>query len=146
KRANRKADRPPPSRADYKDVVFEHPLYERFYKESGLIPDDEWDAFWAHLKKTLPTTFRLTGSKNHALTVKSTLEDIHVPQLRDLVFEGEKVDPPAPIPWYPDNLAWGTAVGKSVIRRCTPFKKFQNFLVSETNVGNISRQEAVSMI
>lgn len=36
--------------------------------------------------------------------------------------------------------------GKSVIRRCPPFKKFQNFLVAETTVGNISRQEAVSMI
>lgn len=36
--------------------------------------------------------------------------------------------------------------GKSVIRRCAPFKKFQNFLVAETTVGNISRQEAVSMI
>lgn len=36
--------------------------------------------------------------------------------------------------------------GKSVIRRCPPFRKFQNFLVAETTVGNISRQEAVSMI
>lgn len=36
--------------------------------------------------------------------------------------------------------------GKTVIRRCPPFKKFQNFLVAETTVGNISRQEAVSMI
>jgi multisite-specific tRNA:(cytosine-C5)-methyltransferase len=42
--------------------------------------------------------------------------------------------------------AWGTAVGKQTIRRCPPFKKFQNFLVAETTVGNISRQEAVSMI
>jgi len=37
-------------------------------------------------------------------------------------------------------------VGKTTIRRCPPFKKFQNYLVAENTVGNISRQEAVSMI
>lgn len=35
---------------------------------------------------------------------------------------------------------------KNVIRKFPPFASFQKFLVSETNVGNISRQEAVSMI
>lgn len=35
---------------------------------------------------------------------------------------------------------------KNVIRRYPPFAKFQKFLVSETSVGNISRQEVVSMI
>lgn len=145
-RAARKAARPPPSRDDYQSVDFNNELYEKFYKESGLIPESEWETFWETLKRTLPTTFRFTGSKNHALSVVATLQDTYVPHLRDLFFEGQPVDPPASIPWYPDNLAWGTTVGKSVIRRCPPFKKFQNFLVSETTVGNISRQEAVSMV
>jgi multisite-specific tRNA:(cytosine-C5)-methyltransferase len=35
---------------------------------------------------------------------------------------------------------------KNVIRRFPPFAAFQKFLVSETSVGNISRQEVVSMI
>ena len=35
---------------------------------------------------------------------------------------------------------------KNVVRRFPPFASFQKFLVSETSVGNISRQEAVSMI
>ena len=35
---------------------------------------------------------------------------------------------------------------KNVIRRFPPFASFQKFLVSETTVGNISRQEIVSMI
>ncbi|KAF8475642.1 S-adenosyl-L-methionine-dependent methyltransferase, partial [Kalaharituber pfeilii] len=133
-------------RDDYKDVAFHNELYEKYYKESGLIPEEEWEVFWETLKKTLPTTFRFTGSKNHALSVVSTLEETYIPQLRDIIHDGQQVDPPAPIPWYPDNLAWGTTVPKSVIRRCPPFKKFQNFLVSETTVGNISRQEAVSMV
>lgn len=35
---------------------------------------------------------------------------------------------------------------KNVIRKFPPFSAFQKFLVSETSVGNISRQEVVSMI
>ena len=35
---------------------------------------------------------------------------------------------------------------KNVVRKFPPFKYFQQFLVSETSVGNISRQEVVSMI
>lgn len=35
---------------------------------------------------------------------------------------------------------------KAVIRRFAPFANFQKFLVAETDVGNITRQEVVSMI
>lgn len=35
---------------------------------------------------------------------------------------------------------------KNVVRRFPPFAHFQKFLVAETSVGNISRQEVVSMI
>ena len=35
---------------------------------------------------------------------------------------------------------------KNVVRKFPPFASFQKFLVSETSVGNISRQEIVSMI
>ena len=35
---------------------------------------------------------------------------------------------------------------KNVVRRFKPFASFQKFLVAETDVGNITRQEVVSMI
>lgn len=61
-------------------------------------------------------------------------------------YDGMPVEAPQPVPWYPDNLAWWMTTPKNVIRRYPPFAKFQKFLVSETSVGNISRQEVVSMI
>lgn len=61
-------------------------------------------------------------------------------------YDGNPVTPPHPVPWYPDNLAWWMTTPKNVVRRYPPFAKFQKFLVSETSVGNISRQEVVSMI
>lgn len=51
-----------------------------------------------------------------------------------------------PVAWYPDELAWWMTTPKNVVRKFPPFAAFQKFLVSETSVGNISRQEVVSMI
>lgn len=61
-------------------------------------------------------------------------------------FDDQPVEPPKPIEWYPEKLAYSMATPKNVIRKFAPFAAFQKFLVSETAVGNISRQEAVSMI
>ncbi|KAI5858849.1 S-adenosyl-L-methionine-dependent methyltransferase [Tricharina praecox] len=133
-------------RGNYTSITTENALFERFYKESNVVPEDEWEDFWGALKRTLPTTFRFTGSRGHALTTLKALQDIYIPHLKGIEWDGQLVDPPRPLAFYPDNLAWGMTTGKSVIRRCPPFKKFQNYLVAETTIGNISRQEAVSMI
>jgi hypothetical protein len=47
---------------------------------------------------------------------------------------------------YPDGLAWQFTVPKAVLRKNPDFRRFQSFLVYETEVGNISRQESVSML
>lgn len=84
---------------------------------------------------------------SHALTVKRLLEERYIPEITQMEnYDGNPVTPPTPIPWYPDNLAWSMTTPKNVIRKYPPFAKFQKFLVSETSVGNISRQEIVSMI
>jgi len=94
----------------------------------------------------LPNSFRFTGSKGHALAVQEKLVKQYVPEITEIEFEGQKVTPPEPITWFPDQLAWQMTTPKNVVRRFPPFKAFQQFLVSETSVGNISRQEIVSMI
>ncbi|KAF2757707.1 S-adenosyl-L-methionine-dependent methyltransferase [Pseudovirgaria hyperparasitica] len=121
--------------------------YEQYYNEEvNILPESERDAFWKSLRTTLPNSFRFTGSKGHALTVQKVLVDRYIPQISAVEFEGEGVEPPTQIPWYPNQLAWHMTTGKQVIRKSPPFAFFQKFLVSETSVGNISRQEVVSMI
>ncbi|KAH8646990.1 S-adenosyl-L-methionine-dependent methyltransferase [Tricladium varicosporioides] len=61
-------------------------------------------------------------------------------------YDGTPIEAPKPVSWYPDELAWWMTTPKNVIRRFPPFAAFQKYLVSETSVGNISRQEVVSMI
>ena len=78
--------------------------------------------------------------------MQQLLKDRYIPDITSIEHNGEPVNPPNAIPWFPDQLAWQMTTPKSVIRRFSPFASFQKFLVSETSVGNISRQEAVSMI
>ena len=98
------------------------------------------------MRRDLPNSFRFTGSKGHALAVQQRLQDHYIPQITSIEHEGQLVTPPTPIPWYPDQLAWQMTTPKSVVRRFPPFASFQKYLVSETSVGNINRQEVVSMI
>ncbi|CAE6462938.1 unnamed protein product [Rhizoctonia solani] len=112
----------------------------------GIVPETEWDEFWASLKVILPTTFRVTGSRATAQELNSIIKEQYVPSLKGVEFEGQVVEPPRQLPWYPDGLGWQLDVSKSALRKTPEFKRFHNFLVYETEVGNISRQEAVSMI
>ncbi|OKL56015.1 hypothetical protein UA08_08694 [Talaromyces atroroseus] len=133
-------------RADWKDIVKANTKLESYYNDFGIIPKEEQEAFWAALKRELPNSFRFTGSRGHAIAVKKTLVDHHIPQITSITYEGNVVEPPKPVPWYPDQLAWYMTTPKNVIRRFPPFSSFQKFLVSEADVGNITRQEVVSMI
>ncbi|KAF9521561.1 S-adenosyl-L-methionine-dependent methyltransferase [Crepidotus variabilis] len=117
-----------------------------YYRAQKIVPAQEWEEFVESLRQHLPTTFRVAGSRQTANTLSALIEDIHVPALSDVVFEDLKIPPPVQITWYPDGLAWQFNVPKKVLRKSPEFKKFHSFLVFETEVGNISRQEAVSMI
>ncbi|CAE6449031.1 unnamed protein product [Rhizoctonia solani] len=128
------------------DGKMENEAFEKYYKAAAVVPDTEWDEFWASLKIILPTTFRVTGSRATAQELNSIIKEQYVPSLKGVEFEGQEVQPPRQLPWYPDGLGWQLDVSKSALRKTPEFKRFHNFLVYETEVGNISRQEAVSMI
>ncbi len=79
--------------------------------------------------------------------MQKQLKERYIPEITSIEHnDGTKVDPPMPVSWYPDELAWWMTTPKNIIRRFPPFASFQKYLVSETSVGNISRQEVVSMI
>ncbi|KAJ6454578.1 cytosine-5--methyltransferase [Mycena sanguinolenta] len=120
--------------------------FTTYYQSQKILPDAEWDVFIECLRKPLPTTFRVAGSRQTAQSLNATLRDTHVPTLSNVEFEGESIPPPVQIPWYPDGLAWQFNVPKKVLRKQPEFKGFHSFLVFETEVGNVSRQEAVSML
>ncbi|KAF6024665.1 NSUN2 [Bugula neritina] len=60
--------------------------------------------------------------------------------------KSSELKPPTCLKWYPDGLAWQLEYSRVSIRQNNTLKKLHSFLVSESESGNISRQEAVSMI
>ncbi|KAL2869372.1 tRNA (cytosine-C5-)-methyltransferase [Aspergillus lucknowensis] len=133
-------------RRDWQDLPKSNERFETYYDSQGFIPEEEREVFWESLRKDLPNSFRFTGSKGHALSVQERLKDFYIPKIASVQYEGNNVEPPRPVEWYPDQLAWSMTTPKQVVRRFAPFAWFQKFLVAETDVGNISRQEVVSMI
>ena len=127
------------------ELVRENEKWEKYYKAMNIIPEEKWDTFKKHCQESLPLTFRITGSRKHAHEINDNFIKNHVSKLKDVEFEGQSLSPKN-LAYYPNNLGWQLDVSKTVIRKNPEFAKTQRFLVIETEVGNISRQEAVSMI
>ena len=135
------------NRQSFQDVPKKNDKFERYYNTLDIIPAGaDREAFWISLRRELPNSFRFTGSKGHALSVRNNLVNRFFPIISQIQHEGKPVELPKEMPWYPDGLAYSMTTPKNVVRKYEPFKEFQKFLVSETSVGNISRQEHVSMI
>ncbi|XP_054840743.1 RNA cytosine C(5)-methyltransferase NSUN2 [Eublepharis macularius] len=130
----------------YPEIVKENALFEHYYGQLGLVPPGEWGDFMAALREPLPATLRITGYKSHAKEILHCLKNKYFKELENQVVDGQKIEMPQPLSWYPEELAWHTNLSRKVLRKSPQLEKFHHFLVSETECGNISRQEAVSMI
>ncbi|POR36315.1 tRNA (Cytosine(34)-C(5))-methyltransferase [Tolypocladium paradoxum] len=137
---------------DYPAIQKENEKLQEFYDALLQLSDEEKQQYWDALKRELPNSFRFCGSKgrpvdSHALAVKRLLQTRYIPEIVKIEHQdGRPVEAPIPVSWYPDDLAWWMTTPKNIVRKFPPFAAFQKFLVSETSVGNISRQEVVSMI
>lgn len=130
----------------YAEIVKENELFEHYYQELKIVPEGEWEQFMSALREPLPATIRITGYKSHAKEILHCLKEKYFKELQDIEVDGQKIEAPQPLSWYPDELAWHTNLSRKVIRKSPDLEKFHQFLISETESGNISRQEAVSMI
>lgn len=130
---------------NWKEQVRENETWETYYKLMNLIPENEWDEFKKACQSDLPTTFRITGLSIHAEEVRNMFTQTYLPTLKGQFHDGELLEP-FPLEFYPEGLGYGINVLKGVVRKNPEFGKTQRFLVLETDVGNISRQEAVLMI
>uniref|UniRef100_A0A914I5Y6 tRNA (cytosine(34)-C(5))-methyltransferase n=1 Tax=Globodera rostochiensis TaxID=31243 RepID=A0A914I5Y6_GLORO len=87
-----------------------------FFKQQGIVPDSEWDHGVSLKEIALPITSSATSS-NKLLLLK---------QMKRCPLK--------------------TKMARATIRRHPILKEFHQFLVNETELGNISRQEACSMV
>lgn len=123
----------------------ENKLFEKYYKELGFVPEEEWDAFMNALREPLPITFRITSFGGETEELKKLVKTEYIGKLLE---EKSESDKPKVIclPWYPDELGWQLNSSRQEVRKDARFEKLKTFLLQETESGSISRQEAVSMI
>ncbi|CAF4093631.1 unnamed protein product, partial [Adineta steineri] len=131
-----------PRVSTYEDIVKENALFEKYYKEMHLVPDNEWDAFLAALKEPLPVTFRVTGFRSHAFAVMHLIRERYFQPLES----STAIEKPKELVWYPGSLAWQLNLSRNQLRNFPELQRLKEFLYEQTEHGNISRQEAVSMI
>lgn len=135
-------------RTNWQDIKKDNAKWENYYLTQGLPTSDkaEFEKYKEVCRAELPVTFRITGSSKDVVAVREIMEERHIKNLSNQTWDDKPIEPPHPLPFYPNRLAWQVNVGKQIIRRNEKFSGFQRFLVVETNAGNVSRQELVSMI
>eukprot|EP01018_Ginkgo_biloba_P016651 Gb_17436 [translate_table: standard] len=146
-----KKSRPGPSetaneQAGWEPFVTANLAFEEYYKEQAIVPKGEWDDFLSMLQKPLPATFRINSSGQFAGDILSQLENEFVESLNAEEVDGSVGELIKPLPWYPDKLAWHLNVSRMQLRKNQTLERFHEFLKQENEIGNITRQEAVSMV
>ncbi|ESQ46399.1 hypothetical protein EUTSA_v100000641mg, partial [Eutrema salsugineum] len=120
--------------------------FEEYYKEQRIVKAEEWDSFMEILRKPLPAAFRVYSNGQFCDEIRSILENDFVKSLQAEAVESGELEAIKPLPWYPKNLAWHSNFSRKEIRKNQTLERFHEFLKLETEVGNMTRQEAVSML
>ncbi|KAK2193840.1 hypothetical protein NP493_5g14014 [Ridgeia piscesae] len=131
---------------NYAMTVKENAAFEAYYKAQGIVPEEEWETFITTLRATLPSTFRITGHGAQAEEMLRIIKSSYLKNLVEVVDGQQIIAVPKSLPWYPGEMAWQLDFDRKFIRNSATLKKLHQFMISETESGNISRQEAVSMI
>lgn len=144
--------------AGYSNIAKENAAFERFYKAQNIVSsEEEWTQLIDAFKNPLPTDFRISshcaGSAEKMRELIKSLSKLSFPSNVIPLGDDQVIDDSnktefvvKPMPWYPNNIAWTINLSKIEIRKSSELRKLHNFLCSETDTGDISRQEAVSMI
>ncbi|KAJ2779096.1 tRNA (cytosine-5-)-methyltransferase ncl1 [Coemansia javaensis] len=118
----------------------------KYYTAQNLVGEDEFPALIEAMRTILPTNFRITGSRQQAMDIREQIVGEFVPHIRETTVDGAEIEAPHPLEWYPNGLGWQFSIPRIALKKSKELSRFHSFLVTETEVGNISRQEAVSMV
>lgn len=111
------------------------PALDRYYRDlQRLRPPPEWDAEMSLFRQPLPTTVWINDTDPVAGDVRRYFESLDASLVE-------------PIPWYPiPGMAWRILASKADFRKQPKMRTLRNFMIQQTALGTISRQEEVSML
>lgn len=155
KRKKRKADNaaawaaaPESGRTLKPAIEFKNEHFDYYYKQQNIIPEEQWEDFKEALQKPLPLTFRLSTIHGYKKMVLDRLQDKdkHFFPNGDFEIDGKMIKPCSAITWYPDQEGWYMGCNKKDLKKNPVLRNFKQFIIAQNELGNINRQEAVSMI
>ncbi|XP_076374828.1 tRNA (cytosine(34)-C(5))-methyltransferase isoform X2 [Megalopta genalis] len=112
--------------------------FEKYYKTQGIVPDNHWDLFMTKMKRKLPISFRINGSRIEAKKLLEILQRDFLNVILNVNRRNkEKTETLRCLPFYPDCLAW---------QLYWTGRKLHKLLVTEEFCGNVIRQEVATMI
>ena len=131
--------------------ALENASFVDYYKGQSILAEEEWPAFEASMRLPLPVTWRFSGYDDGAQACRARMESVLMAAMSER---------PHPLPWYPSRLGWQFDVSRAQLRgkdwegadapagagRSSAVKEFHAWLLRETDVGHVQRQEAVSMV
>lgn len=159
-----------PKRARYDDPSqFYNDKFEQYYRAQRILRDEEdFQQFLSTLRTTLPICFRVNPLSPAAERLRYRLENefnfkgleehhkVEIPADKGETASSaatenngetnKEVTKPFQLEWYPRGMAWQLNMTRGEVKKNPISKPFHQWLVAQTTVGYISRQEAVSMI
>jgi 16S rRNA C967 or C1407 C5-methylase (RsmB/RsmF family) len=124
--------------------------FQDFYKMQRIVQEHEWEQLIETLEKPLPACFRINYNCAYPDRLRLRLRSEFQFDAGSFNFQGHSVSPPFPLKWYPKELGWQLGCSRVVLRKLGRKEELMGnlhrFLMEESDTGNISRQEAVSMI
>ncbi len=92
----------------------------------------------------LPDVLKATCSPPHAGCCVELATSIYA--CSNVQVAGETLQPPRPLPWYSNKLAWHMSFSRGQLRKLPILAEIHELLKRENEAGSITRQEAVSMV
>ncbi|XP_015791430.1 tRNA (cytosine(34)-C(5))-methyltransferase [Tetranychus urticae] len=140
-RGNRRPGKP----INYADIVKENETYVKYYKAQNIVKPEEWDCFMNTIRDELPAAFRISRCcMGQTLKLRDMINDDSFSAIVNP--DGNRVAAIAALPWDKDGLSFQFNYSRVEIRKSEALQRLHSFLVSESENGYITRQEAVSMI
>lgn len=127
------------------------PRFVQYYLKQGVFPEDQLKSILATLEAPLPSCFRVNPNAADADSIKERLAGYFQLKFDGASWQGTPVTPPRELAWYPfRQSAWQLDGGKNALGKAARdhdgVREFREWLLYETSTGNLTRQEAVSMI
>ena len=126
----------------YEDILPTNASLENYYRLQTTIFQTEGDftSFLEYMRMPLPTTFRLTTMHPLYSSIKEKFESFYKPMMMSLLGQ----DSVQTLPFCPD--AWQIKTPRGLLRKNVDYKAFHKWITDAMEAGEVTRQEAVSMI